>query len=168
MHIESPEGSTIGSEISVKGTSRCVFHGLDPITQAPVEYDHGNEVVLVIRGRVESVAFPLFDNKYPDDGVVRLHNIKLLDAADVTTLPIRRDLLDLIASQREKQAIEREEAAGIMRIPIDRSPTFEADHDDGLEMDADLTAEIVELNGYRVDTRTGAILSHPSVTTTEG
>lgn len=105
---------------AVAGASIRVTNAGDGLSEAlalePQELHHGEEVWLVLHGKVSNVAFPSL-KKYPDL-LTRLHTVSAIECIMVAPDQVE----GLLEKERNRLELIKEEKAGVTRLPMGDDP----------------------------------------------
>jgi hypothetical protein len=109
-------------------TSVAITNAGDGLSQAlaiqPQQLTLGDTVYVVLECRVQKVRFePAVDKDHPEDGLVRVHNLR----AGRATLVDRGTVVAALDQQAEKIRKAKEAAEGIQRLSLDPDPGSDPD-----------------------------------------
>lgn len=107
-------------------TSVAITNAGDGLSQAlaiqPQQLTLGDTVYVVLECRVQKIRFePAVDKDHPEDGLVRVHNLR----AGRATLVDRTTVVTALDAQADVIRRAREEAEGIQRLNTDPDPGSE-------------------------------------------
>lgn len=120
------EGRTIAAA-SIRVTN--AGDGLsEALALEPQELHHGEEVWLVMHGRVSNVAFPGM-KKYPDL-LTRMHTVSAIECIMVAPDQVE----GMLEKERDRLELLKEEQQGVTRLPLNGDPLgalSDSDDDNG-------------------------------------
>lgn len=98
----------------------------------PVEWHKGDEQFVVLRGTVGKIRFDLMDKEEPDGDQMRVHVLDVHEA-----FPISAEYVaDYVTQKREQVRKAKEEAEGVMSLPLDEDEDLPVGDDERETADA--------------------------------